>query len=455
MLERASSLSIVGDAGPLPYDLDDAFERLLVYHVVNDTAAWALLGVHLDPRCLRDARCRDLVTAAHTFHDRVGRGPGGARVVVQLLREHVAEGKQTERWVAEREELLDEVVDANDPLPSARDVVAAAAEIVRRRAVGDAVQELVRDFASRRDVGKSVQRIQTAGQVGLVTSDRGLRLGTAAFEAIDLLRYQEKLTVGIPEVDTATGGGLGRSMFGMYLAGTGGGKSLFLTSLAAAAVLQGRRVAYASLELPQAVVMARVIANLTGELIEDITSGHHGQAQLGLAALAAPGTLGTCDARDFPPLATTVAHIESWVEELEDESGEAIDLVIADSLDDARTGDNSLTTFEAMKLVYTAFRDNGRRRNRGGWTASQATREGLAARGGEVRLDLGHVSESVHKIHLPDFVLTGALSDDNSEVRTFIAKNRNGVARMEFGPFPTDLARGRLVPALHVFGKVP
>lgn len=455
-MDRAPALSVVADAGPLPYDMDDAFERLLVYHVVNDASAWALLGVHLDPRCLRDSRCRDLVTAAHTFHSRVGRGPGGVRVVLQLLRELVAEGKQTNLWVAEREELLDEVVDANDPLPSARDVVSAAAEIVRRRAVGDAVQELVRDFASRRDVGRSVQRVQSAGLVGLVTADRGLRLGASAFEAIDALRYQERLTVGVPEIDLATGGGLGRGQFGMYMASSGGGKSVYLTTLAAAAVLQGRRVAYATMELPQAVVLARVIANLTGELIDDITSGVHGSAQLALAALGASGTLGTFDARDFPPLATTVEHIEEWVEELEDESGEAIDLVIADSLDDVRTADRTLTTYEAMKLVYTAYRDNGRRRNRWGWTASQATREGHEARTDvKFRLDLKHVGESVHKVHLPDFVLTGALSDDNSEVRFFVPKNRNGVSRVEFGPFPTDLSRGRLVPALHVFGNVP
>lgn len=451
-MHTAPALSVVADTGPLPYDFDEGFELLLVYHLVNDSQAWASLGPHVDPRCIRDQRARDVLIAARTFYDRVGRGPGGIRVVGQVLREVVAEGKQTLAWLAEREDLLDEVAEVNDPLPAARDVVAAAVEVVRRRAVGDAVQDLVKDFARRADVDKSLTRVQAARKIGLSTRSRGLGLGDETFDAIDQLRYQDFLTCGIPEVDLAVGGGTGRGQFLLFIAGTGGGKSLYLSALAAAALAQGKNVLYATLELPEAVVGARVIANLTGEYTNDIVAGQHQRAKQLLAGIPR----GRFKALDFAPLVTTVDDIEGEVEALEDEWGEAVDLVIADSLDDVRTSDPRVPTHEAMKLVYTAFRDHGRRRNRWGATASQATRGGQEARkDSKIRIDLGDVADSMHKVRLPDFILTGSLSDDNSTIGFYVAKNRNGVARIEYGPFPTDLARARLVPDLHSWATTP
>ena len=55
-------------------------------------------------------------------------------------------------------------------------------------------------------------------------------------------KYRKPVTTGWPEIDTITGGGLGKSELGVVIAPTGAGKSMALVHLGTQAIKEGKQL---------------------------------------------------------------------------------------------------------------------------------------------------------------------------------------------------------------------
>ena len=84
------------------------------------------------------------------------------------------------------------------------------------------------------------------------------------FDAIAKFNTLERLPTGIFDLDLQLDKGLARKQLGVWLGDAGGGKSISLVTQAAEGVRRNIFTGFITLELPEAIQMARLYANLTG-----------------------------------------------------------------------------------------------------------------------------------------------------------------------------------------------
>ena len=222
--------------------------------------------------------------------------------------------------------------------------------------------------------------------------------------------------------------------------------SMMLSHIAADALFEGMSVLYATLELPEAEVLARLKANLTGLPINAILDGSMEQAKSRIAELET--RLGIGYVQEFTPHMTTVADLGEWVTRCEDTIGSSIDVLIVDYAD-RLSAPTEKSEYQAMRVVYEELRQLGVDHNCFNWTASQASRQ----QKGSKRTDLNHVADSMHKVRIADLVITlNVKGEDTDLLEYYIAKHRTGRSRVIVGPLPTEFERGRISPVQRTTG---
>jgi hypothetical protein len=239
-------------------------------------------------------------------------------------------------------------------------------------------------------------------------------------------------------------GGTPLGSLGCTIAATGGGKSMFLSHIAARSGAVGLFSAYATLELPCTVIMARIIANWIAMPINAILSGAcEDEARRRLLAMR----VGPTYVKDFTPGVTTPEAIIEWRKQIEARENHKINLLAVD-YDDKLAGNKDEPRHEQLLHIYETLRLDAVRNRHVTWTASQgkaqAVKDSRARR--SKRLDNEDTKYSSAKADVSDQVITTQINDDHTEAEYFISKNRLGVARKAVGPVPVDLSLGRMGP---------
>lgn len=83
-------------------------------------------------------------------------------------------------------------------------------------------------------------------------------------------RVEEKLEFDLDYFNKITKGGLSKKSLSIALAGTGVGKTLFMTHCAAAALMSGKNVLYITMEMAEERIAERIDANLIDETLDDL-----------------------------------------------------------------------------------------------------------------------------------------------------------------------------------------
>jgi len=423
---------------PSLYGLDAAFERALVTLVCKSAGLYGKIGSALEGASIAQPVAQLALKAAQDYAREVGKGPGSLLVVIQRLNRWREDGKLTQAKVVEVADLFDAAEDAG--LPTEEAVLAEITPILQRRARQGAIRLAMEDFAKGGDLTKVEQALAKARAIGRTSDADGSILGGASFEAIDALRLMDRLPTGITELDLLLDGGFPRGL-SIYVGSSGAGKSMALAHSAAEAVYQRLHVGVVSLELPEEIQTARVIANLTGTPINDLLNGRQQRAKDRLTSLL-PG-LGILTVRYMSPRATKVDDLFRWVEQREQKVGRKMDLLIVDYLDKLTSGTEQ-SAYEAQGTVADSLRDYAMGRSMFCLTASQATRGG--GKGGKNNaLDLDHIADSMHKARVADVVLTLRKDEEQQTMDIFLAKNRVGRSRVGTGALPQDESCGRVV----------
>lgn len=149
-------------------------------------------------------------------------------------------------------------------------ILGQIAEFCRFKAVIEHVTKAVGagGYLEKGDLGTMVAKLKEATEMGLMTD-----LGINYFENIEerLASYEEEdavISTGWASVDNLIGGGVGRQELVLFLAPSGGGKSVGMLNLARNLMLQGLHGVYISLEMKDKKVAIR-----TDQMLARMTSG--------------------------------------------------------------------------------------------------------------------------------------------------------------------------------------
>jgi KaiC/GvpD/RAD55 family RecA-like ATPase len=433
-----------------PYAFDPDFERAVVTLCALKTRFWSRIGYALDPECMGLPGSKLTLQTCALIAREVGHGPGNLLIIVQRFRRMMADGKMTLADIVQISAMFDDAEDFG--LPNEDDVVAELAPMLRRRMQSTAVVAAHDEYAKKGDFSTVIETIRRAERLGEQDTSVGTILGAAGFDEIDKMNTLTRLPTGVLEMDLQMSDGLHRGGLGVVLGASGDGKSMYLVNQAGVAVKSEKLfVGVATLELPKPVQLARLYANLTGiytnQILENATDRAEAKRRM---AYMAPH-VGACVVEEFAPHATTVQDLVDWCNRVADLYGRPFDVLVVDYADKLhhpmKGGDQN--EYLIMRYVYEGLRrDIAVAMNMWVWTASQAAR---ATKDQGKRLEMHHVSDSMHKVRVADIVLTLNAKDEGAQLLFFVAKNRLGKARFQVGPVPTDFERARIVPATAEF----
>lgn len=423
-----------------PYGFTPIFERMVVALLSTRPRFCGRIGQAMDADAMPTPAGRLAVEAVQQIFKDTGAGPTAALVVVQRLRRWVDEGKVS---VEEVEAVDDMIAEAEDEgLPSDEEVIAELAPMLKRRLESEAIKVGMSDYSNRRSLDRTREMLEHAESLGKQDSSLGVKVGGSSFAVIDQMRNLERCPTGIAELDSELGGGPARGTLTVFIGASGDGKSMSLSHMSANASRCGLFVGYATLELPEAYVLARIKANHTDIPIDAVLEGSE-DCKIRLAENPPPGP---CYVKEFTPQATTVEEIKGWVRACEDTEDRCMDLLVVDYADKMTAhikGARGEATgaYKIMEYVYEGLRLFVNQERMWGATASQATRDKKRK---NKLLDGDDVSDSINKIRVVDLAIT--LNLDDEEMTFFVAKNRMGRSRFSVGPLPTDFAIGAVAP---------
>ena len=430
-----------------PYNLATEFERVVVYYACSRPRFFGTVGSYVDPALLNLPPATRALEAARMIHLETGVGPDSTLLVLQRLKRLEGEGKVTRDQIREVYALFEDVEDSDRP--SEETVIVELSPVLQRRKQAEAMQAGFEEYTNKGDFARVVELINEAGRIGTNDAGLGTLLGNAAFANIERTKRIQRLGTGIKELDDILGGGLTIGCEGIFVADSGGGKSQALGHVTCNAMHEKFNVAYATLELPEDIIQARLISHVTGVPITLITDTDDGRELARTRWHKMAPALGSCVVKEFSPMATKVGDVTDWVARHEVETGQRVDLLVVDYADKIIAPKaKEANEYTTGKVVYEGLRLWAKDNQRWLWTASQATRPKADKK--RKRLDLGDVADSMHKVRVGDVVVTinPEVNEDDtvSALSYFLAKNRLGLSRRGTMPLPHEWEYGRSTP---------
>lgn len=419
------------------YKLDPTFEETVVLALIRYPKFFGVVGHAIDPEALGKPLHALIVKTVRAVYKEIGHAPSEA-IIVQRFRRNVDDGLVT---FDELQEAIDFFLDAPESIPSYSEIVNELTPIIRRKLEGAVVRTAMEEFARKGDFEQTEKLITAAKAVGKVDRNAGLRLDGGAFARITRLAKMDRLPIGLDDLDYGLDGGMPRGCLGIYAAGTGCGKSMFLSSLAAHALASNRTVRVATLELNEETWTARVIANLTGEPVTKILAGDFKDARRKLEKRYA--SLGSLVVKDFPAKLTSMLDIVQWDREESETDGSEGDLLIVDYVDKCRSHKREdQNEYAGQNTVAETLRVHAHEMKIWAWSASQPQRK--AGKDKNRRIESDDLADSQGKARVTDLLITGTKNADGDMLDYFVAKNRYGRGDFAVGPIPHDWAHGRM-----------
>lgn len=233
----------------------------------------------------------------------------------------------------------------------------------------------------------------------------------------------KRLGTGIPMLDEAMNGGLGRGEMGVIVALPGFGKTTTLVNFGARAVLQNKRVAYVTLELSKKMIAGKFDSNLFGMTLDKIKTA---PKEFASALVEMRDRLtGSLHIMEFPTKGKTVDQIQAIMEKLED-----LDLVLIDYGQLVKAPTKREQSRHELTEVYEGLRRMAGELKVPVWTAHQANRPGTNAK----VIQMEHIAEDFNVAAISDIcVSVNHLEEENRKgaMRLFIMKSRIGPSGLQ------------------------
>lgn len=241
----------------------------------------------------------------------------------------------------------------------------------------------------------------------------------------ELFSEQGSISTGYKELDLMLGGGFGYGELEIFVAPSGGGKSVALQNIALNFAERGMNGVYITLELKENLVASRIDSMLIGKNKTAIRGNLTGtSAEVRLKSRSH----GELRIKRMPETTTTVNDIKAYLRELNIQTGMKIDFICVDYLDllSSPRCTNLSDTFTKDKCVSEELRAMADAENIVCVSASQLNRTGAGKDVNEY--DHTNIAGGISKVYTADNVIgihnTSALRE-RGEIHFQMLKTRN------------------------------
>ena len=223
-------------------------------------------------------------------------------------------------------------------------------------------------------------------------------------------RKEERLELDLEFFNKITRGGIPSKTLNICLAGTGVGKTMFMTSIASSILLQGKNVLYITLEMAEERIAERIDANLLNVGMSDLELPYQ-MYETKINKLQTK-TTGQLIIKEYPTASAHVGHFKNLLSELALKKSFKPDIVFVDYLNICassrfKAGAN-VNSYTYIKAIAEELRGLAVEHNIPVFSATQTTR------GGFVSSDIGleDTSESFGLPATADFMFALISSEE-------------------------------------------
>lgn len=288
-----------------------------------------------------------------------------------------------------------------------------------KHAVMEAIDKL--DSGEEADLDRVRQRIDEAILVDSKTADESFNyFHSSSRKSVETT--EERISTGLsPELDASISGGLAAGEIGIVIAPTGVGKTLVLVNVGYGAMLRGKKVVYATLEIKPRKVARRFDSRITHLSLSEIGKQPEKVATK-LRILEGRGA--GLHIKDYTAALVSVPDLRAYLDRLKSNKFH-FDMVIVDHADLMYSPKQYKERRYELSSIVSGLRRLANEFEVPIWTASQATRE--AGKKGKTRL--WDIAEDIGKANWADLAVTISQTEDEKEEGVMwlnVAKNRLG-----------------------------
>ena len=239
-------------------------------------------------------------------------------------------------------------------------------------------------------------------------------------------KKEERLQLDLEFFNKITRGGIPSKTLNICLAGTGVGKTMFMTHLASSVLLQGKNVLYITMEMAEERIAERIDANLLNVGMSDLEELPYSMYETKINKLQSK-TSGKLIIKEYPTASAHTGHFRSLLKELALKKSFKPDIVFIDYLNICssarfKAGAN-VNSYTYIKAIAEELRGMAVENDIPIFSATQTTR------GGFVSSDVGleDTSESFGLPATADFMFALISSeelDDKNQIMVKQLKNR-------------------------------
>ena len=234
-------------------------------------------------------------------------------------------------------------------------------------------------------------------------------------------KKEERLELDLEYFNKITRGGIPSKTLNICLAGTGVGKTMFMTHLASSVLLQGKNVLYITLEMAEERIAERIDANLLNVGISDLEELPYAMYETKINKLQSK-TTGQLIIKEYPTASAHTGHFKALIKELALKKSFRPDIVFVDYLNICssarfKAGAN-VNSYTYIKAIAEELRGLAVEHDIPIFSATQTTR------GGYVSSDVGleDTSESFGLPATADFMFALISSEELEEKNQIMVK---------------------------------
>ena len=239
-------------------------------------------------------------------------------------------------------------------------------------------------------------------------------------------KKEERLQLDLEYFNKITRGGIPSKTLNICLAGTGVGKTMFMTHITSSILLQGKNVLYITLEMAEERIAERIDANLLNVGMSDLEELPYAMYETKINKLQSK-TSGKLIIKEYPTASAHTGHFRSLLKELALKKSFKPDIVFVDYLNICssarfKAGAN-VNSYTYIKAIAEELRGMAVENDIPIFSATQTTRSGFVS--SDVGLE--DTSESFGLPATADFmfaIISSEELDDKNQIMVKQLKNR-------------------------------
>lgn len=234
-------------------------------------------------------------------------------------------------------------------------------------------------------------------------------------------RLEEKLEFDLDYFNKITKGGLSKKSLSVALAGTGVGKTLFMTHCASAALMSGKNVLYITMEMAEERIAERIDANLLDVTLDDLRLMPKDAYQKKIDRVRSR-TSGKLIVKEYPTGSAGANHFRHLLNELKLKKNFIPDIIFIDYLNICMSSrlkhGANINSYTLIKAIAEELRGLAMEFNVPVMSATQTTRSGY----GNSDVEITDTSESFGLPATADFMFALISTEELEKIGQLLVK---------------------------------